>query len=164
MASGLTMMVGGAIVNALAFSGINCLFSTMSGAAEHKRHDLALEKLQKDRDSWNQARLERIDYINEQLKKQGHAERNFQDVNDAMRQYYDLTGVRLDDLPPEPNLYNYLDDSQEESIKNGELALLGLGMLGIGTLAYFRKTQKKKKSSLFLERIFFTFHFIFRYI
>ena len=68
MATGLVMMVGGAVVNALAFSGSNFLFSTMSGAAERKRHDLALEKLQKDTDSWNQARLERIDYINEQLK------------------------------------------------------------------------------------------------
>ena len=109
----------------------------MSGAAERKRHDLALEKLQKDRDSWNQARLERIDYINKQLKKLGHAERNFQNVNDTMRQYYDLTGVRLDDSPPELDLYNYLDNSQKESIKNGELVLLGLGMLGIGTLASF---------------------------
>ena len=89
----------------------------MSGAAERKRHDLALEKLQQDRDSWNQARLERINYINEQLKEQGHAERNFENVNDAMRQYYDFTGVQLDSLPQEPNLYDYLDDSQEESIK-----------------------------------------------
>ena len=53
-----------------------------------------------------------------------------------MKQYYDLTGVQQDSLPPEPNLYDYLDDSQEESIKNGELAPLGLGMLGIGKLAY----------------------------
>ena len=127
---------GGAMVNALAFSGSNFLFSTMSGAAERKRHDLALEKLQKDRDSWIQARLERMDYINEQLKKQGHAERNFQDVDSAMRQYYNLIGVLMDPLPPEPHLYEYLDDSQEESIQNGELAQIGLGMLATGVLAY----------------------------
>ena len=131
-------------MNALAFTGSNYLFSTMLGDKERKRHDLALEKLQKDRDSWNQARLERIDYINEQLKKQGHAERNFEDVDSAMRQYYDLTGIKLDDLPPQPHLYDrsesgellYLDDSHEESIKNGELALLSLGMLASGVLAY----------------------------
>ena len=144
MGTGLSMMVGGAVVNALTFTGSNYLFSTLSGDAERKRHDLALEIGEKDRDSWNQARLQRIDYINEQLRKQGHAERKFEDVDPGMRQYYDLTGIKLDDLPPESHLYDksefgdliYLDDSQEESIKNGELALLGLGMLASGILAY----------------------------
>ena len=123
-------------MNALAFSGSNYLFSTLSSSAERKRHDLALEQLQHDRDSWNQARLQRIDYINTQLKKQDHAERTFADVDDAMRQYYNLTGVLLDPLPPEPHLYNYLDEGQTESIKNGELALVGVGMLATGVLAY----------------------------
>ena len=130
------MLTGGALVNALAFSGSNYLFSTLSSSAERKRHNLALEQLQHDRDSWNQARLQRIDYINTQLKKQDHAERTFADVDDAMRQYYNLTGVLLDPLPPEPHLYNYLDEGQTESIKNGELALVGVGMLATGVLAY----------------------------
>ena len=136
MAAGLGMLIGGALVNALAFSGSNYLFSSISGSEERKRHDLALEKLQRDRDFWNQERVRRIDYINEQLKKQGHAERTFQDVDDAMRRYYDLTGIRLDDLPPEPRLYDYLDEDQTEKIQNGELALVGLGMVGIGAIIY----------------------------
>ena len=47
------MTVGGAVVNALAFSDTNFVFSrpTDYGAEEHKRHDLALENLQKARDS-----------------------------------------------------------------------------------------------------------------
>ena len=80
----LGMMLGGALVNALAFSGSNYLFSSLSSSAERKRHALALEELQRDCDSWNQARLDRIDYINEQLKNQGHAERTFQYVDIAM--------------------------------------------------------------------------------
>ena len=40
----IALMVGGAITNALAFSGSNFLFSQMSGAAERKRHNLAMEK------------------------------------------------------------------------------------------------------------------------
>ena len=130
------MLTGGALVNALAFSGSNYLFSTLSSSAERKRHNLALEQLQHDRDSWNQARLQRIDYINTQLKKQDHAERTFADVDDAMREYYNLTGVLLDPLPPEPHLFDYLDEGQTESIKNGELALVGVGMLATGVLAY----------------------------
>ena len=103
------MMIGGAVTNALAFTGSNYLFSTLSSSEERKRHNLATEKLQYDRDKWNQARLQRIDYINDQLKRQGHAERTFASVDDAMRKYYDLTGVLMDPLPPEPHLFDYLD-------------------------------------------------------
>ena len=42
----------------------------MSGAEERKRHNLAMETLQHERDTWNEERLERIDYINEELKKE----------------------------------------------------------------------------------------------
>ena len=51
----IAMMIGGAITNALAFSGSNFLFSELSGSAQYKRPNLALEKLQHDRDQWNQA-------------------------------------------------------------------------------------------------------------
>lgn len=132
------MVVGSAIVNAVAFSGSNYLFSSFSSSEERKRHNLAFEKLQRDRDSWNQARLQRIDYINDQLKKQGHAERTFSDVDDAMRQYYDLTGILMDPLPPEPQLFDgvYLDEDQTKAIQTGELVLTGLGLLGTGILVY----------------------------
>ena len=41
----LLFAVGGAVVNALAFSGPNFVFSRLRdhGAEEHKRHDLALK-------------------------------------------------------------------------------------------------------------------------
>ena len=38
----LMMMVGGAVVNALAFSGSNYLFSKMHSDEERKRHDKAI--------------------------------------------------------------------------------------------------------------------------
>ena len=43
----LIFTVGGAVVNVLAFSGINFVFSrvTRHGEEERKRHDLALEEL-----------------------------------------------------------------------------------------------------------------------
>ena len=130
------MMVGGALVNALAFTGSNYLFSSISSSEERKRHNLATEKLQHDRDIWNQERLQRIDYINDQLKRQGHAERAFASADDAMRKYYDLTGVLMNPLPPEPQLFDYLDKDQTKAIQNGELTLIGLGMLGTGVLMY----------------------------
>ena len=103
------MMIGGATTNALAFSGSSFLFSQMNGSAERKRHNLALEKLQHDRDQWNQARLSRIDYINQKLAEQGHAARTFQSVDQAMQEYYMLTSTPLppgfEEMPPEPHLY-----------------------------------------------------------
>ena len=51
----LLFTVGGVVVNALAFSGTNFIFSRLTdhGAEAYKRHDLALEKLQRARDEWN---------------------------------------------------------------------------------------------------------------
>ena len=125
-------MVGGAITNALAFSGSNFLFSQMSSAEERKRHNLAMEKLQHERDTWNEQRLERIDYINEELKKRGHATKTFQNVDQAMQQYSLLTGNVLPPLPAQPQLEDFLDDEQNLAIQRGELALIGIGLLITG--------------------------------
>ena len=45
----LLLTIGGAVMNALAFSGTNFLFSRLTdhGEEERKRHDLALELLQR---------------------------------------------------------------------------------------------------------------------
>ena len=48
----LLFTIGGAAANALAFSSTNFVFSQLTdhGEEERKRHDLALEKLQKAKD------------------------------------------------------------------------------------------------------------------
>ena len=135
MAAALAMMVGGALTNALAFTGSNFLFSSMASSAERKRHDLALEQLQRDRDEWNEARLQRIDYINDQLKKQNHAQKTFEDVDEAMIEYYNVTKIKLDPFPEEPRLKDYLDEDQSESIKKIEIGTALVGTLGVVYLA-----------------------------
>ena len=130
----IALMVGGAITNALAFSGSNFLFSQMSGAEERKRHDLAMEKLQHERDTWNEGRLQRIDYINN--KKRGHADKTFQNVDQAMQQYYFLTGTELPPLSSEPQLEDFLDDDQNLALQRGELSLIAIGFLLTGYLTY----------------------------
>ena len=59
-------IIGGAMVDALAFSSTNFVFSRLTdhGEEERKRHDLALEKLQRARDEWNKDRMKRLDFIN----------------------------------------------------------------------------------------------------
>jgi hypothetical protein len=136
----ITMMVGGALTNALAFSGSSFLFSQMSGDQERKRHNLATERLQHDRDKWNEARLKNIDYINQKLADEGHAHRTFQSVDQAMQEYYLLTGDPLPagfgEMPPEPQIEDYLDEDQQKSLQMGELAIIGAGMLLTGYLTY----------------------------
>ena len=73
-------------MNALVFSGTNFLFSKLTdhGEKECKRHDLALEKLQKIRDEWNEDRMRRIDFINERLRKKNQARAYISNVDEAM--------------------------------------------------------------------------------
>ena len=55
----LLFTIGGAVVNALAFSGTNFVFNRLTdhGEEERKRHDLALEKLQRARNQCNEDRI-----------------------------------------------------------------------------------------------------------
>ena len=63
--------IGGAVMNALAFSGTNFFFSKLTdhGEKERKRHDLAFGKLQRVRNKWNEDRMKRFDFINKRLRE-----------------------------------------------------------------------------------------------
>ena len=86
----LLFTVGGAVVNALAFSGTNFVFSRIMdhGAEECKRHDLAEEKLQRARDEWNRDRLRRLDFISRRLREKNEAKAYINNVDEAMLEYY----------------------------------------------------------------------------
>ena len=81
---------GGAVVNALAFSGTNFAFSRLTdhGAEQPKRHDLALEKLQRARDEWNRDRMKRLDLINKRLRERNEARAYIKNVDEAMLENY----------------------------------------------------------------------------
>ena len=82
--------IGGAVLNALAFSGTNFVFSRLTdhGAEERKRHDLALEQLQRARDEWNRDRMKRLDLINKRLRERNEARAYIKNVDEAMLEYY----------------------------------------------------------------------------
>ena len=88
-------LIGGALVNALAFTGSNYLFSSLSKESidkERKRHDKAIEDMQQAQLLWAKKRQERLDYINDQIIKERKAEKRFTDLNSAMQQYFIVTG------------------------------------------------------------------------
>ena len=82
--------IGDALVNALAFSGTNFVFSrlTYHGVEERKRHDLALEKLQRARDEWNRDRMKHLDFINKRLREENEAKTYINNVDEALLEYY----------------------------------------------------------------------------
>ena len=131
-------VLGGAIANALAFTGSNYLFKLIGNDAERERHDLALEKLQRDRDEWNQKRLQQLDYANQKLREEAESERQFKNVDDALQEYYYITGenLQVQSLGAEPQLEDYINEQTLSALQTGELVIISAGMLVSGYLAY----------------------------
>lgn len=136
MASAVLMMLGGAVTNALAFTGGNYLFSHLGKDSdeEKKRHDKVMEQLESAQSEWNKKRTERLDYINETIRKEHHAEQTFDNVDQAMKQYYYITGKQLPDLPQEPKLSDFYTPSEDQ--QNKEIAFIVLGMTATGFVAW----------------------------
>ena len=130
------MLIGGALVNSLAYSGSNWLFSVLKSSGldkERKHHNKAVEQLQAAQTEWSRNRTERLDWISEDLRRQGHAIQTFRDVDDAMREYSRVTG-KIDPLGPEPKLSDFYVPSSGQ--KDREIAFVILGMAETGIIAY----------------------------
>ena len=69
------------VINALAFSGSNLWFSSLSKESinkERKRHVKAIEDLQRAQIEWAKKRQERLDYINNQIIKERRLRKGLQ--------------------------------------------------------------------------------------
>ena len=132
----IAAIAGGALINALAFSGTNAAFSLLGdhGGTERKRHDLAMEQLSKAREKYNKERQERLDYINNALRDQRHAKQTFSDLGVAMREYHEVTGNQLLPLRDPPKLADFYNPSRQK--KDVEITLVVGGMAVVGVLAY----------------------------
>ena len=113
----IVMLIGGALANALAFTGSSYLFHRLSADnidAERKRHNLAIEKLQKAQTEWAHKHRQRINFIDNQLTLERKAETKFTELNDAMRGYHDVFGHELPILPREPVLRDFYTPTDEQ--------------------------------------------------
>ena len=133
MASAAAMMIGGAITNALAFSGSNYLFSRLGRKGdideETERHDKAMEELDKARDEFNKQRTERMDFLSNQRLKQIHAEKDFEDTEQAGRKLYEAKHILQ-----EPKLSDFYTPSEDQ--KNREYIFIFLGIAVTGVIAW----------------------------
>ena len=123
----LLFTVGGAVVNALAFSGTNFVFSRLTdhGEEERKRHDLALEKLQRARDEWNEDRMKRLDFINKRLREKNEARAYINNADEAMLEYYRVFRKQIKPMSPHSQLSDFYHPSETQ--KSGELLFVAVG-------------------------------------
>jgi len=120
------MMVGGAVVNALAFTRGNYLFSLLGGKnaeaeKERKRYDLDTEELQRAQVQYQHKRQLRLDYLNRRLQAEQHGAQVFEDADVAMQEYWLATGgyeSKLKAVPEdgkEPELSDYYSPSEAKN-------------------------------------------------
>ena len=133
----LVITAGGAILNAVAFSGSNSLFSMLSGAEAESCNE-ALAQLQIDREKWNETRSELADWANKEIQRQGHeghAQQTFRNVDEALQLYQSLTNINWQDsLGPEPTLSNYYQPNQDT--KTAEIIGITVGMVITAYVSY----------------------------
>ena len=133
----VALLIGGAVANALAFTGSNYLFSKLGGTdslEEQKRHNNALEQLQAATAEWQKERIQRLDFINEKLRQRQHAVNTFQDVDLAMQEYYKVTGEHMPPFPSKPVLSDYYSPSEGQ--KDRELVFIAVAMAVTGFVVY----------------------------
>ena len=132
------MLTGGALENALALTGSNYLFHRLSADnidAKRKRHDAAIEALQKAQIEWTDKCQQRINFINKQLRLERKAETTFTELNDAMREYHEVFGHELQPLPREPVLSDFYSPTDEQHYR--ELGFIALSMIGFRGVLYY---------------------------
>ena len=86
----IAIMIGGAILNATTFVGASYLAKYMSGddaGAERKRHDLALEKYDRDYQTWQKSRQRVIDWYSQRRDEQDIAAQDLSNTDEALKLY-----------------------------------------------------------------------------
>ena len=126
------MMAGGAVINALAFSGSNYMFHKLSSSdEERKRHDLAIEEYQKDHNAWIENRQSQIDAEQKRRRAAQTSENHMQELDASIREYASAWAAKN----PEPKFYQYYHPGEEQKKKDYLGAVIAIA--AIGGVAYY---------------------------
>ena len=134
----IAIMIGGAIINATTFVGGSYLAKYLAGGnsdAERKRHDLALEKYEKDYQVWQRNRQSVLDWYSQRRDKEEQAAQDMGNTDEALKLYnrvhqaVDQPQVHL----KEPQFGEYYKPSSSQ--KTGEIAYVAGGMVAVVYLA-----------------------------
>ena len=130
----IAIMIGGAIINATAFVGGNYLANYLSGGSagqEKKRHDLAVEKYEKEYKKYQENSAKLLDWIatNDRIKDQ--AKQNLENTDYASKLYNETHQDQMD--LNEPQFSDFYKPSVQQ--KQGEMIYVGASALAIGLAA-----------------------------
>ena len=131
-------MIGGAVINGLAFTGSGYLFKMFDKngyEAEMKRHNLAQEKLQKENSKWEEHRKQTIDFVNLQLKKEHDANIDFNNTDNALMLYNELNPTNKVEIRKKPQLSDFYTPSSE--MMNYEYLWIIGGLIATGFVVYY---------------------------
>ncbi len=125
-------MVAGGLFNAVAFAGAGYLFQKINKdgyGEETKRHDLALEKLEKARQEWNQKDIERQEKMAALRREKENANADFKNINKALRDYGKATTLVYDGkkFTRQPHIWDFYEPSSEMK----EYMTLTIGTVGL---------------------------------
>ena len=133
----IALMIGGAIINATTFVGGSYLAKYLSGSSdsdeEKKRHDLAVEKYQKEYEEYEENRAKLNDWIMTNDRIKDEAKENFKNTDYALKLY---NKIHQDDLSlREPQFSDFYQPSAQQ--KQGEIVYVGASALAIGFAASY---------------------------
>ena len=142
MATAIAAVVGTALVNALAFSGSNYLFSHLDKdnyKKEMSRHNLAMEQLNREEEE----RKKRLDFLNNRLRKemstQMYSQKDFINTDKYMTLYAEIYNLKK----RRSNIEDFYKPSEE--LKKYEVLYYILAGGGLLVGIYWINTKRNKK-------------------
>ena len=139
----VAIMLGGAVLNATTFIGGSYLAKYFLGddsLAEKKRHDIALEKYQKDYAKYQENREKLLDWQEQNRENNVIASQNFEGTDEALKLYNRTHPDKILNLT-EPVFSDYYRPSKNQ--KTYEMIYVAEGMTLVSFIAArFLKYQK----------------------
>ena len=128
----IAIMAGGAIANAVAFTGGNYLGKNLSGDSaaatenERERHDRALEAYQAAYSKYTRDRTKLLYWIANNAQEKAQAKQNFTNTDYAFKLYNKEFPDALMTPPKEPKFSDFYQPSEQQKMDtHGELLFVG---------------------------------------
>ena len=134
------MIIGGAVLNAAAFTGGNYLAKYIAGDSgqaaldEKTRHDKAIEAYDAAMDKYNRERTQLLDWVETNREVKAQANQNFTNTDYAFKLYNQAHPDYKLSMPTEPKFSDMYQPSELQ--KQGELLFVGGGALALGYAAF----------------------------
>ena len=136
----IAMIIGGAVLNAAAFTGGNYLAKYIAGdsgqaaLAEKTWHDKAIEAYDAAMDKYNRERTQLLDWVETNREIKAQANQNFTNTDYAFKLYNQAHPDYKLSMPTEPKFSEMYQPSELQ--KQGELLFVGGGALALGYAAF----------------------------